>query len=64
MNAEGLSGVCPICRYAHIGAGGCTARRVSIVLLEIADCTSLEAIRKAEAVFRRAANEIEQWHDA
>ena len=63
MNAEELSGVCPICRYTHMG-GGCTGRQVSIVLLEISDCTSSEAMRKAEAAFRRAANEIAQWHDA
>jgi hypothetical protein len=44
---------------------GCNGRKVSIVFLEISDCTSSsEAIRKAEAAFRRAASEIGQWHDA
>ena len=55
MNADDLAGHCPICRDAHTG-GSCTILMpFSIVLLEIDDFTSVEALQKAEAAFERAA---------
>jgi len=55
MTAEDLAGHCPICRDVHAG-GCCTALMpFSIVLLEIDECTSAEALRKAEAAFGRSA---------
>ena len=59
MNAQDLAGHCPICRDTH--AGGCTAvMPFSIVLLEIDDFTSAEALKKAEAAFARAATAMNQ----
>jgi hypothetical protein len=60
MNADDLAGNCPICRDAHAG-GSCTVLMpFSIVLLEIDDCTSAEALKKAEVAFARAATTMIQ----
>jgi hypothetical protein len=60
MNADDLAGHCPICQDLHAG-GSCTALMpFSIVLLEIDECTSAEALKKAEAALARAARTMVQ----
>ncbi|HMC21840.1 MAG TPA: hypothetical protein VKL19_08345 [Thermoanaerobaculia bacterium] len=60
MNADELAGHCPICRDMHAG-GCCTALMpFSIVLLEIDDSTSADALKKAETALARAATVMNQ----
>ena len=58
MDAETLGSRCPICRDRHVEGCCTTLLPFSIVLLEIEGGTSDEALRKAEAAFRRAAIEM------
>ncbi|HEY8133284.1 MAG TPA: hypothetical protein VII12_15520 [Thermoanaerobaculia bacterium] len=60
MNADELAGQCPICRDLHAGACCTALMPFSIVLLEIDDSTSAEALKKAEDAFARAATVMNQ----